>query len=432
MPNSCTVLSEAPAMREDAAPVLSAGSLPLAVVLDPRTMLLFGWLASAPPETATVSFGEGAAHGAWRATIWAGKTDDSGPRHFLAVLQAENIVRAQTMPMVLVSKETGAPLELPPIARIELDAAPLLAPLRDATADLATIFDFLKSVLVAQSPQQPRSPRLYDFLLEFLGAISMHDGFVEILGRPDCGGLLLQGWSVHLEAGTLDFGLLCPGLDLHEAAVASFERSDLLSTARGLVAFMKTARDVDPNTLSRLYFKSQGTYYHLDVVDNRLVLEDRQAIAQLKDMIGRLRGPVTAVRALKRVCRPRFGGHETVSALAAPVRLAQDTALYAPGAGVFVSGWLLDPCRAVCLVLLKSTRNFYARLDQTWVRLPRPDVTASVRGQPDVRRSPAALGTAARIYRLRAASAARPSGRGFLSRDRHGRRELRVLAAQVQ
>ena len=234
MPNSCTVLSEAPAMREDAAPVLSAGSLPLAVVLNSRTMLLFGWLASAPPETATV----------------------------------------------------------------------------------------------------------------------------------------------------LDFGLLCPGLDLHEAAVASFERSDLLSTARGLVAFMKTARDVDPNTLSRLYFKSQGTYYHLDVVDNRLVLEDRQAIAQLKDMIGRLRGPVTAVRALKRVCRPRFGGHETVSALAAPVRLAQDTALYAPGAGVFVSGWLLDPCRAVCLVLLKSTRSFYARLDQTWVRLPRPDVTQAFAGNP--------------------------------------------------
>ena len=87
MPDSCTVPSDAPAIREDAARGLPAGSLPLAVVLDPRTMLLFGWLASAPPETATVSFGEGAAHGAWRATIWAGKTDDSGPRHFLAVLR---------------------------------------------------------------------------------------------------------------------------------------------------------------------------------------------------------------------------------------------------------------------------------------------------------------------------------------------------------
>ena len=201
--------------------------------------------------------------------------------------------------MVLMSPDGGARVELPPIGRIELDAAPLLEPLRDAAADLATIFDVVKSVLVPQPPQQPPSPRIRDFLLAFLSAISIHDGFVEILGRPDCGGLLLQGWSVHLEGGTLDFGLMCPRLDLHEAAVAAFERTDLLSTARGFVAFTKTAREVDPNTLTRLYFKSQGTYYHLDVVDNRLVLEDRQAIAQLKDMIGRLRGPTSAVRALK-------------------------------------------------------------------------------------------------------------------------------------
>jgi hypothetical protein len=175
---------------------------------------------------------------------------------------------------------------------------------------------------------------------------------------------------------------MCPRLDLHEAAVAAFERTDLLSTARGFVAFTKTAREVDPNTLTRLYFKSQGTYYHLDVVDKRLVLEDRQAVAQLKDMIGRLSGPTSAVRALKRVCRPRFGGHETVSAVTAPVRLAQDTVLHAEAAGIFVSGWLLDPCRAVSLALLKSTRNFYARLDQTWVRLPRPDVTQAFAGNP--------------------------------------------------
>ena len=90
-----------------------------------------------------------------------------------------------------------------------------------------------------------------------------------------------RGWSVH-GGRHLDFGLMCPRLDLHEAAVAAFERTDLLSTARGFVAFTKTAREVDPNTLTRLYFKSQGTYYHLDVVDNRLVLEDRQAIAQLR------------------------------------------------------------------------------------------------------------------------------------------------------
>ena len=140
-------------------------------------MLLFGWLASAPPETASVSFGGGALHGDWQATTWrAAKSDDAHACHFVAVLRAENIVRAQTMPMVLMSPDGGARVELPPIGRIELDAAPLLEPLRDAAADLATIFDFVKSVLVPQPPQQPPSPRIRDFLLAFLSAISVHDG----------------------------------------------------------------------------------------------------------------------------------------------------------------------------------------------------------------------------------------------------------------
>jgi hypothetical protein len=206
MPDSCTILRESAGAPEDVAPLLAVGSLPLAVVLDQRTMLLFGWLASAPPETASISFGGGALHGGWQATTWrAAKADDVDAFHFVAVLRTENIVRAQTMPMVLISPDSSRPAELPTIGRIELDAAPLLEPLRDAAADLATIFDFVKSVLVPQPPQQPPSPRVRDFLLGFLSAISVHDGFVEILGRPDCGGLLLQGWSVHLEAGTLDF-----------------------------------------------------------------------------------------------------------------------------------------------------------------------------------------------------------------------------------
>ena len=104
MPDSCTILREPTGAPEDDAPVLATGSLPLAVVLDQRTMLLFGWLASAPPETASVSFGAGALHGDWQATTWrAAKSDDTALRHFVAVLRAENIVRAQTMPMVLLA-----------------------------------------------------------------------------------------------------------------------------------------------------------------------------------------------------------------------------------------------------------------------------------------------------------------------------------------
>ena len=374
MPDSCVILPH-PAAEEAAVPLLSPGALPLAVVLDQRTMLLFGWMPTPPPETATVRFDDGVAHGEWHATSWTGDGGtDVRPHHFLAILQAENIVRAQTMLLVLNVEEGRSRISLPPIERTELDAEPLLECLRSAQADLAHVFDFVNQRLVTD-PAQPPSVRIRDFMLAFLSAISIHDGFIEILGRPDSGGLLLQGWSVHLEAGNPDFKLASPSLQTHAASAACFERSDLLSAARGVVAFLKTARDVDLQTLTRVYFKSQRTYFHLDVVEARLALMDLQVVAHLEDMLSRLQGPVGVIRALKRVCRPRFPGHETISALPTPVRLAHDIVLHAPGAGIFVSGWLLDPRKLVTMVLLKSTRHFYARIDTSWVRLPRPDVS---------------------------------------------------------
>lgn len=379
MPDTCILFND-----RSAAPAndlfKAGGALPLAVVLDQRNVLLCGWMSAPPPTRAEVVLGDDVARGTWQALAW-NASEDSATYQFVAVLQAENIVRAQTLPLQLLCD--GRPrIALPEIARVELDAAPLLEQLRGASADLAAVADFIEEVFTGSTAPQPVSPRIRAFLVTFLGSISVHDGFIEIIGRPDCGGLLLQGWSMHLQPGTHDFGVLVAGgIENHEAVVGCFERPDLLSTASGLVAFMKTARSVDLHALSRVYFRSNGTYYHLDVVESRITLPDDAAL-HLKDMLGRLQGPTPAVRALKRVCRPRFPGHETVSSLSGPVRLAQDIALHAPGGGLFVSGWLLDPRKMVNMVLLKSTGNFYARLDPTWVRLPRPDVTSGFSTDP--------------------------------------------------
>lgn len=72
MPDSCVVLPHL-AAEEAAVPLLSPGALPLAVVLDQRTMLLFGWMPAAPPQKGTVRFEEGAVHGDWHATSWTGE-----------------------------------------------------------------------------------------------------------------------------------------------------------------------------------------------------------------------------------------------------------------------------------------------------------------------------------------------------------------------
>lgn len=379
MPDSCVVFGDRPAELRLDDPMVAEGALPLAIVLDQRTALIAGHTATVPPATALTVIGDEADTGSWRATSW--KTDGGvGGHQLLAILCAENIVRTLTLPVILHAA-CGVRLVLPKIARIELDLAPLFEHLNAANADLAAVYDFIEHQLGGATRQTPGLPRMLGILVSFLEAISVHDGFIEIVGRSDGGGLLLQGWAMHLDAGTADFRLRAGGLKPHEAKIACFERPDLLETAQGFVAFMKLAGDVDPQSLRHVHFKADGAWRHLDVVDKCLVLNG-ETTAHLKEMLGRLHGPSDAVRALKRVCRPRFPGHETVSALTVPVRLALDVGLGVPGGGVFVAGWLLDPRKSVSMVLLKSTRNFYAHVDQTWERLPRPDVTSGYATDP--------------------------------------------------
>ena len=371
--------------------------MPLAVVLDQQTLLLFGWMSAPPPPKASVSFDDGKAVAIWQATSWTA-TDgaEAGSRYFLALLQAANVVRAQTGTLALSADADQTRITLPQIERTELDVEPLLESLRGAQADLADIFDFVNQRLAAD-PQLPPSSRARDFMLALLGAISVHDGFIEILGRPDGGGLLLQGWSVHLAAGTPELELASPFLQTHAASAASFERSDLLSAASGLVAFLKTAGDVDLQSLARVYFKSQRTYFHLDVVKTRIVLQELQVVAHLEDMLGRLCGPDVVLRAMKRVCRPRFQGFETMSALAVPVCLAPDIVLHADGAGIFVSGWLLDPRRLVTMVLLKSSQPFLCTHRPVVGATAAPGRQRWLCRSPVVRRKLATLGDAARL-----------------------------------
>ena len=99
-------------------------------------------------------------------------------------------------------------------------------------------------------------------------------------------------------------------------------------------------------------------------------------------MLPQLKGAEPALRALKRTCRPRFHGADTMSNAPVPARAAKDLLLVVPGVGFLLSGWLLDPTSRVTRVLLKSDRRFYARLDQRWVRRHRPDVSEGFADHP--------------------------------------------------
>lgn len=375
------------AAAEAAAPQPAAAAAPavvfqLGIVLDADTIVVAGRAGDELPAHAELAFGDdGARRGGFACYCWRAEDAGGEPWNVLAIVTAPQVVGLQGLPMRLIPAAPAAPLALTGIGRLDLEIAPLIALLRRLGADVAAIFEFLYTRLVAARGAEPPSP-IGRFLEAFLGATAIHDGFIEIVGRPECGGLLFQGWSMHLAPGPVLVGIDAGGITFHQGEAAIFERADLLATATGLVVFVKSADAIAPATIRRAIFAADGAYYRLDVVDRRIALDETETIAHVRDMLGRLDGPPSALRALKRVCRTRFGGEETVSRLTLPVRLAQDFAVLADGAGIFVNGWLLDPKRLVKRVLLKSTQHGSDRLDQRWTRLPRADVSEAFARDP--------------------------------------------------
>lgn len=376
----------ATAAAAESTPIAERAELVLGFVLDTRCMLVFGTMAAPPPAAAAVRFaGGGDAAGAWRCFAWAPVGDSQEGMHpFVAALALEQVFRAQAMPLEFDTDESAAHLVLPPVQRIEIDSQVLVAHLASAAAPMAQIYDFLKETL-SHRAFGGDSAGNHHFMLALLAAISRHDGFLEILGGSEYGGLLVQGWSGHLRAGMIDVEIVTDRFAVRNLAVATFERADLLNTAKGIIGYSKDTNIEDLATLRTIHFRRDDAYFHLDVVNPRAIYLDKTAsVAQLKDMLPKLDGPPAVLQALKRVVRPRFPGHETVSTFTEPVRVACDVALRLDGHGIFVSGWLLDPSQRVWLALLKSTANFYAKLHPIWVRLPRPDVSQGFEADPQI------------------------------------------------
>ena len=207
--------------------------------------------------------------------------------------------------------------------------------------------------------------------------------------RTVAGGLLVQGWCARLPAvaGTDDVPAVVEtesgALEAVRLALAAFARDDVLVPAVGIVAFARTGGDVLPDRVRAVHLADGHRFCRLEVSPaHRVVLEPAVGTLHLRRMLPQMRGPETALRALRRTCRPRFHGADTMSGSSLPVRVAKDLLLAVPGVGFLVAGWLLDPAARVSRVLLKSDRRFYARLDQRWARRQRPDVSQGFADHP--------------------------------------------------
>lgn len=357
--------------REPEQPV---GACELAVLLDSSTLAIAGWSAPSVPVAGDVLL-EDHAPATWRAYTYADTASDRAERtRFFALIGLDNIAQLRGGRLRVAPKGGGKAVQMPSAVRIDLETAPLIDAIAASRSVGADVVDFVRSCLAEAPFGASRS--LSQLMHALLRATSQQDGFVEILGQPECGGALIQGWSFGLAAGKHALLLDHGELDTVEGVVGRFPRADLVDTAHGIVAYLKDAKNDTAAALRRVYHRTGAGYGHLELVESLVRLEPPDVAPHLARTLTTVRADAEVRRALKRVCRPRFGGVDTSHNFPAPVRAAVDRLLYAPGAGFLLSGWVLDPRRLIRLALLKSTGNFYCRLHESWHRTPRADVSA--------------------------------------------------------
>jgi O-antigen biosynthesis protein len=206
------------------------------------------------------------------------------------------------------------------------------------------------------------------------------DGFVEVVGRIAGEGLLIQGWTTGAIAGATEVVAETRVRCRHAAVLATFPRDDLKPGAGGVLAILPEA-DIDPAAIRRCHLKVVAAWRRLDLFGQRTLLPDGDAAGHLRHMLAKLEATDADRRTLRRLAAPRYAGHDTVSGSALPVRAAIDLAVRVPGAGVWLSGWLLDPTRRVEAATLNAGR-WSVRADGEWMRAVRRDVTEGFAQNP--------------------------------------------------
>ena len=139
-------------------------------------------------------------------------------------------------------------------------------------------------------------------------------------------------------------------------------------------------KPINPGKLKRVYFRGREGWYSIEVYQQRVLVAPPDVPAHIRSVLGRVRAPENILHQL-RMAAHRFDGRDTVSELDRPVRIGIDFSLLIEGSGVLISGWMLDPDRAVENVSLRVGGEL-VRIDDHWTRQSRADVTGAFANDP--------------------------------------------------
>jgi hypothetical protein len=207
-------------------------------------------------------------------------------------------------------------------------------------------------------------------------------GILEIVGVLTGYGLLVQGWSRQRPAdrGTV----VIEGHDCHpcHALFATFARDDLGGDACGFVGLIEAPDLKAPADLQRVHLHEEAGWCHFDWLQDGQRLQPEITHDHLRAMLPRLEAEPATLRRIRRIANGGFDGRDTLSGLDRPVRMGFDFALIAPGGGLFLGGWLLDPTHRVDGLSLRSTAGMAADLRARWTRTARPDLNEAFAHEP--------------------------------------------------
>jgi hypothetical protein len=255
-------------------------------------------------------------------------------------------------------------------------AVPLPVLIQSISADAGDrssyVIDRIVQALISGKANQKR----LDAVLSVLAAAAPNDGWIEVIGSVDTGQAFLQGWASDLPLDSVRVLAMHEELLAGEFNSASVPRSDLGEKGKGFVGLLDTGKSaVNPGELRKLFFRGKDGWRTLDVYDRRVLLSSTDVPAHIRDGLLHARANADTMLALRRAGE-RFDGRDTVSDLKVPVRIGMDMVVEVPGGGILVAGWMLDPDGHVDSLTLRVGSN-RQRIDDTWTRLPRADVSTA-------------------------------------------------------
>ena len=318
----------------------------------------------------------GGTAGIFRAEFWP-LQDGTGFTFLAAIRLPDGTDPADDAELVLRgARRADRDLRLIPVAASSGSSfGKQVAELADVHA--ARLARFMLDMMASDGRNDMRQPGAV--LEAFLTHAARPDGCVELIMNVPQRCVLLQGWGMRPSDAV---ELLLPGSNLlrHRAQVGEFSRVDVTAPATGNVLVLPPEVAGEMVSLQKVFLLSGDDLLLRHVVQPNMLDVDA-SVGQIRHLLPRLNCAAPVQALLRAAVQPLYDGRDTLNAAGRPVRAALDIAVSITGEGAYLSGWLFDPaCHMAELHLCAD--GFAVRLDESWERVRREDVSAAFRADP--------------------------------------------------